>query len=166
MTPTVSRSGWAHRDDGSATAEVTLVTSILIMILVLAGVYVHRGVDARIRINDVANQAARAASLQRTPDQARAEARTTATAALSSAGLACRSLNVTTAADLQPGGTVTVDVSCTVDFGDAILLGASDSQQLSASAVAPVDTWRSTITQSGAHYAPPSLHTAAVVARR
>jgi Flp pilus assembly protein TadG len=134
------------------------------MLLVLAGVYVHRGVDARIRINDVANQAARAASLQRTSDQARSEAKTTAAAALSSAGLVCRSLNVATTADLRPGGTVTVDVSCAVDFGEALLLGVPDSQQLSASAVAPVDTWRSTITQSGAHHAPPRLHTAEVAA--
>jgi Flp pilus assembly protein TadG len=160
------RGAWAHRDDGSATAEVTLMTPILVMLLVLAGAYIHRGVDARIRINDVAGQAARAASLQRTPNQARAEAATTAATALSAAGLACRSLNVTTAADLRPGGTVTVRVACTVDFGDALFLGVPDSQQLSASAVAPVDTWRSTITQSGAHHVPSRHHAAAVVARR
>lgn len=166
MTPTTIRGDWAHRDDGSATAEVTLVTPVLIMLLVLVGVYIHRGVDARIRVNDVANQAARAASLQRTPHHARAEAETTAATALSSAGLACRSFTVTTSADLRPGGTVTVVLSCTVDVGDALLLGVPHSQQLTASAVAPVDTWRSTTTQSGAHHAPPTPHAATWVARR
>ena len=157
MTPSRIRCAWARRDDGSATTEITLVTPILVILLVLVGVYIHRGVDARVRIDDVASQAARAASLQRTPHQARAEAENTAAAALSSASLACRSLTVTTTADLRPNGTVTVVVSCVVEFGDTFLPGLPDSQRLSASAVAPVDTWRS-IPDSGAHHASSNPH--------
>lgn len=143
-SPQYDRCVWAHGDDGSAAAEITLVTPVLVMLLVLVGVFVHRGVDARIRIDDAAHQAARAASIQRTPTGARAAAETTSVAALSSAGLACRTLSVnTTTGDLRPGGSVTVVVSCDVDFDDALLLGVPDSQQLSASAAAPVDTWRS-----------------------
>lgn len=136
---------WVHGDNGSVTAEVTLVVPFLVMLLVLTGVFIHRGVDARIRIDDAAHQAARAASIQRTATQARAAAETTAAAALSSAGLACHSFSVnTTTGDLRSGGSVRVVVSCDVDFGDALLLGVPASQRLSASAIAPVDMWRST----------------------
>lgn len=139
------RAAWAHGDDGSVTAETTLVTPILVMLLVLTGIFIHRGVDARIRIDDAANQAARAASIQRTTTQAHAAAQTIAAAALSSAGLACQSVNVdTTTDDFRPGGSVRVVVSCDVDFGDALLLVVPDSQRLSASAAAPIDMWRST----------------------
>ncbi|GGU39716.1 TadE/TadG family type IV pilus assembly protein [Lentzea flava] len=134
------------RDDrGSVAAEVTLVAPVLIMLLVFVGVVVHRGVDARLRINDAAHQAARAASIERTSASANSAAQTAATAALSSAGVTCRALQVeTVSGGLSPGGTITVAVSCTVDFGDALILGVPGRKRLSSTASQPVDTWRST----------------------
>ena len=114
------------------------------MLLVFVAVVIHRGVDARIRIDDIAHQAARAASIERTPATATAAAETTATAALSEAGVVCRSLSIRTTTDqLRPGGAVRVHVACDVDFGDALLVGAPGSKHLSASAIEPVDAWRS-----------------------
>jgi Flp pilus assembly protein TadG len=136
---------WWRADHGSVAAEVAIVAPFLVMLLVFVAVVIHRGVDARIRIDDTAHQAARAASIERTPAAAVAAAESTATAALSAAGVVCRSLSIRTATDeLRPGGDVRVSVACDVDFGDALLLGVPGSKHLSASAIEPVDAWRST----------------------
>ncbi|MFI7676425.1 TadE/TadG family type IV pilus assembly protein [Actinophytocola sp. NPDC049390] len=125
-------------------AEVTLVTPFLIMLLVFVAVVIHRGVDARLRVNDAAHQAARAASIERTSPRAVAAAQSTAASALASAGVTCQSLAVDTATGgMTPGGTVTVTISCTVDFGDALILGVPGQKRLSATASEPIDTWRS-----------------------
>ncbi|MFC6091588.1 TadE/TadG family type IV pilus assembly protein [Saccharothrix lopnurensis] len=140
---------WWRADDGSVAADITLATPLLIMLLVFVGVLVHRGVDARIRLDDAAHQAARAASIERTPAAATAAARSTAANALAQAGVSCASLSVTAATGgLRPGGTVGVTVSCQVDFGDALILGVPGGTRLTADAVEPVDTWRSTNTGS------------------
>ncbi|MFI9811535.1 TadE/TadG family type IV pilus assembly protein [Saccharothrix variisporea] len=142
MTTPLQR--WMRCDKGSVAAEVTIAAPFLIMLLVFAGVVVHRGVDARIRLDDAAHQAARAASIERSPAAAVAAAQYTVGSALAAAGVVCRSTEVnTSASDLRPGGTVTVTVSCDVDLGDAHLLGVPARRRLSASAVEPVDTWRS-----------------------
>jgi Flp pilus assembly protein TadG len=135
---------WWRADRGSVAAEVTLAAPFLIMLLVFVAVVIHRGVDARLRLNDAAHQAARAASIERTAATATSTAQSTATAALSSAGVTCGSLSVDIATGgLRPGGSVSVTVSCSVDFGDALLLGVPGQKRLSATAVEPVDTWRS-----------------------
>ncbi|MCP2243314.1 TadE/TadG family type IV pilus assembly protein [Lentzea aerocolonigenes] len=134
---------WWREERGSVASEAVLVTPLLVLLLVFVAVVVHRGVDARLRINDVAHQAARAASLERTGARAAGQARSTAATALASAGVACRALAVDiAAADLRAGGTVTVTVSCDVDLGDALMLGAGQ-KRLSATAIEPVDTYRS-----------------------
>lgn len=136
---------WWRADRGSVAAEVTLIAPFLVMLLVFVAVVIHRGVDARLRLEDAAHQAARAASIERTPATAVTAAQSTASAALSSAGVTCASLTVDTATGgLRPGGTVTVTISCTADFGDALILGAPGQKRLSATAAEPVDTWRST----------------------
>ncbi|MGW5053958.1 pilus assembly protein TadE [Actinokineospora sp. NPDC004072] len=131
-------------------AEVTVAAPFLIMLLVFVGVVIHRGVDARIRIDDAAHQAARAASMERTPTAAVAAAEATAASALSSAGVVCASLSVSTSTGgLRPGATVSVTVSCAVDFGDALILGVPGVKDLSATSVEPVDLWRSTSSTGG-----------------
>lgn len=135
---------WWYADRGSVAAEVTIIAPFLVMLLVFVAVVIHRGVDARLRLDDAAHQAARAASIERTSATAITAAQSTASSALSSAGVSCVSLTVDTATGgLQPGGTVSVTVSCTVDFGDALILGVPGQKRLSATAVEPIDTWRS-----------------------
>lgn len=142
---------WWCTDRGSVAAEVTLVTPFLIMLLVFIAVIIHRGVDARLRLDDTAHQAARAASIARTPLAASTAAHSTAASALSAAGVVCRSLSVdTVTADLVPGGTVTVTISCSVDLSDALLLGVAGHQRLSATAREPIDTYRSVTVNTSA----------------
>jgi Flp pilus assembly protein TadG len=140
---------WWRADRGSVAAEVTLVAPFMIMLLVFVAVVIHRGVDARLRVDDAAHQAARAASIERTPTEAAEAAQSSASTALSSAGVSCASLTVdTVTGGFRPGGTVTVTVSCSVDFGDALILGVPSQKPLAATAVEPVDTYRS-VTVSG-----------------
>ena len=120
------------------------------MLLVFVAVVVHRGVDARLRLDDAAHQAARAATLQRSIPAAVTAAQSTARNALASAGVVCRSVQVATdTAGLVPGGTVTVTVSCPVDFGDAPILSVANQRVVSSTASEPVDTWRSIETSTG-----------------
>jgi Flp pilus assembly protein TadG len=134
---------WWRADEGSATAELAVITPALVMLLVFVAVVVHRGVGARLRIDDAAHQAARAASISRTTDTARSSAYEVAAAALANAGSMCRDLAVDVdAAAMRPAGVVRATVSCRVDLGDALLLGVAGDRLLTASALEPVDTFR------------------------
>ena len=139
-----------HRDEcGSTSTELTLLTPLLIVMLLFL-VLCGRLADTKLRINDVAHQAARAATLTRTPNQATAEARATADAALASAGITCQSLTVSTDTQgMRPGSTVTVTVACTVGLEDLTLLGVPGSRTFSSSFSSPVDVWRGTAVIAG-----------------
>jgi Flp pilus assembly protein TadG len=133
---------------GSAAAELTLLTPLLILLLLFV-VLCGRLADTKLRLNDVAHQAARAATLARTPSQASADVRATADAALASAAITCRSLTVSTDTQgLRPGSTVTVTVSCSVGLSDLTLLGVPGSRTLESSFSSPVDVWRATTTNA------------------
>ncbi|MEU5259755.1 TadE/TadG family type IV pilus assembly protein [Amycolatopsis sp. NPDC021455] len=141
---------WWHAEGGAVTVEAVLLAPALVMLLVFVAVVVHRGVDARLRLDDAAHQAARAASLQRIPAAAVAAAQATATSALTHAGLVCRDAAASTTTSANPGSTVVVTVRCTVDFGQALILGVPGSRTLSATASEVVDTYRSQPTAGGA----------------
>lgn len=144
-----------HRDErGSAAAELTLLTPLLIVLLLFV-VSCGRLADTKLRINDVAHQAARAATLARSPSQATSNAQATASAALASAGITCQSLSVSTDTQgLKPGSTVTVTVSCSVGLGDLTSLGVPGSRVFESSFSSPVDVWRGTSTLAQAGGAP------------
>lgn len=139
------RAGRWRGEDGSAAVELTLATPLLIALLVFVAVVVHRGVDARLRLDDAAHQAARAASLARDPAAAVTAAEQTAADALTQAGVVCQPMTVDTdTGRFAPGGVVTVTVSCTINHGDALILNVPGTRVLSATFVSPVDTWRAT----------------------
>lgn len=129
---------------GSAAVELTLVAPLLILLLLLV-VLCGRLAETKLRINDVAHQAARAATLARTPSQAGANADATANAALASAGISCQSLSVSTDVNgFKPGSTVTVAVSCSVSLSDLAALGVPGTRTFHSSFSSPVDVWRGT----------------------
>lgn len=148
------RSAAALRWDvrGSATAEIALLTPLLIVMLLFI-VFCGRLTASKLRLDDAAHQAARAASLARTVTVAHDDARAAAQATLANAGITCENLAVTVnISGLRPGSMVTVDLRCTVGLSDLALLGVPGSTTLSASFASPVDTYRSTPTlaQKGA----------------
>lgn len=128
--------------EGSATVELVLVTPLLItMLLVTVGL--GRLVWARLQVDDAAQQAARAATLGRTPATASSQAQATATTALASAGLSCTGLTVRAdTTGLRPGGTVRVTVSCTASLAGVSAGVLPGAQTLSATAASPVDAYR------------------------
>lgn len=137
----------AADERGTVSAELALITPMLIGLLVFVAVVIHRGVDARLRLDDAAHQAARAASLARSAPAAETAAADTATRALGSATVVCARLGVRTdTTGLVPGGTVMVTLSCTVDWDQAGLLGVPAHRLLTATATEPVDTWRAVTT--------------------
>ncbi|MET8983204.1 TadE/TadG family type IV pilus assembly protein [Streptomyces sp. NPDC004539] len=129
-------------DAGSATAELVLLAPVLLLTLWFL-VYCGRITDTLLRIEAAAHQAARAATLEDTPSDAAARARTTAATALDDSGITCQNLNVTTRGALTNGSTLTVAVTCTVGLHDLALLQAPGTITLTADFAAPVDTYRS-----------------------
>jgi Flp pilus assembly protein TadG len=148
----VQRDWWAwwRSDRGSVAAEVTLLAPFMILMLVFVAVLIHRGVEVRLRLDDAAHQAARAASIERSAPAAAAAAQSTAAGALASATKTCVALTAQTAtAAMRPGGTVSVTLTCTIDYGDAVLLGVPGQTSMLATATEPVDTYRSITTGPG-----------------
>jgi Flp pilus assembly protein TadG len=129
------------RDRGSATAELVLILPVLLLMMMFL-VLCYRVSDAKLRIADVAHQAARAASIARTPAQAITDAQTTAQAALAGAGVTCQNLTVDTdPGGLAPGALVRVTVTCAARLDDLAMLATPGSATLHASSTSPVDTF-------------------------
>lgn len=122
--------------------ELTLLAPVMILLLLFV-VFCGRLADARLRVDDAAHQAVRAATLARNSSQADADAQATTEAALSQAGVGCRNLNVTASTGgFQPGGTVVVTVHCEIGMSDLSLLGVPGSTATNASATSVVDQFR------------------------
>lgn len=134
---------------GSATTEFVLLAPLLLFMLLFM-VFCGRLADTSQRINDVAHQAARAASQARTPAAATTDAHLTAQRALASVGVICQSLSVQAdTRGLRPGSTMTVTVACEVGLSDLTLLGVPASTSLRASSASVVDLHRGTGTIPG-----------------
>ena len=132
----------AGGDAGSSTAEMALVTPLLVMILLFV-VLCGRLVAAQMDLDAAASSGARAGSIARTEAAAKAEAERTARDTLAARGVTCQQATVTVSTSgLRPGGAVTVTVSCVVPLADLLLLGVPGSRTVSATATSPVDQWR------------------------
>ncbi len=129
---------------GVAVLEMVLLVPVF-LVLVFFAVAMGRLGQAREDIDAVARDAARAGSIARSPDDARAAAETTASDVLASHGLTCAGLavNVDTA-DFRPGGWVRVDVSCTISVADLAGIWAPGDKTMQARGLAVVDAFRRT----------------------
>lgn len=137
------------RDRGQAAAELVLVTPFLLLLLLFA-VAAGRLVQARLDVDSAAQQAARAASLARTPEAASAQAQQVAQDALTGQSVTCDPAAVTPdTADFVPGGEVTVHVTCTVHLSDLSLLHVPGAETVTATASAPIDVYRSKADTAG-----------------
>jgi Flp pilus assembly protein TadG len=130
------------RERGSAAAELVLVTPLLILFLLFA-VAAGRLVQGKLDVDSAAQQAARAASLARTPQAAGAQAQQVAQAALAGQSVTCDPAVITPdLGDFVPGGEVTVTVTCTVRLSDLSLLHIPGSETITSTFTSPVDTYR------------------------
>ncbi|MBN1173642.1 MAG: pilus assembly protein [Micromonosporaceae bacterium] len=132
----------ATGDAGSATVELTLITPLLVMVLLLV-VLCGRLVAAQIDVDAAASSGARSGSIARTEAAARTNAERTARDILAARGIACRDATVTVdTGGLRPASAVTVTVACVVPLADLLLLGVPGSRTVSATATSPIDQWR------------------------
>lgn len=132
------------RDERGSATELALAVPLLVMMLLLPA-YLARLTQTRAEVDGAARDAARAASIARTPSAATTAAYDAAAADLKSVGVSCQSFAVVTdTTDFRPDGSVRVEVTCTIALGDLGLLGVPASKTLSARFVAPVDKLRGT----------------------
>ncbi|MGQ0631596.1 MAG: TadE/TadG family type IV pilus assembly protein [Sporichthyaceae bacterium] len=128
------------RDAGSVAVEVVLVAPLLIVLLVLvAGL--GRIAHTRGQVDGAAADAARSASLERTGAAAQRAGESAARAYLGDR--ACQQLDVAIdTAKLRPGGTVSAQLRCTASLAGLGMAGLPGSRAFTATAVAPIDTYR------------------------
>lgn len=132
----------ATADAGSSTIEVTLLTPLLVGVLLFV-VLCGRLVSVQLDVDAAASGAARTGSIARSESAARAQAERTARETLAARGIICQDASVSVSTGgLQPGGAVTVTVSCRVPLADLVLLGVPGSRVVSATATSPIDQWR------------------------
>ena len=136
------RGGLGRDESGSVTAELVLLTPLLILLLLFV-VALGRLSGARLEVDGAAAQAARAASIARDPATAVAMATQTATAALGSDHVTCGQLTVSTdTAQFAPGGSVAVTVTCHVALSDLTGLRLPASESVTSRVTAVIDTFR------------------------
>ncbi len=130
-------------EQGGAAVEMVLVTPVLIVLFLLVVELGRMGI-ARGDVDGAARDAARAASLRRSPGAAQGSARAAAQESLEARGVTCRNgpaVAVSTAG-FTPGGWVGVDVSCRVELSELSLLRLPGTRTMSARFVAAIDTYR------------------------
>jgi Flp pilus assembly protein TadG len=131
------------RERGSASVEVAVIAPAFVILLLLV-VFAGRAAGTDSQVTRAAGAAARAASLRQHPDDAAADARTTASENLASAGISCERLDIDVdLAHFRAGGTVGVTVACQVSMSDMALLGVPGSRTSTSTATEYVDRYRS-----------------------
>jgi Flp pilus assembly protein TadG len=131
-------------DDGSVTAQTVFAVPLLVAVLLFV-VLCGRLVETRQRVDSAAQDAARAASLARTAQEAQTAARKAATDDLGRGGWSCAgyAVNVDTR-DFRPGGGVRVSVRCAASMQRLTGLGVPGSVSVNSHAVSPIDQYRGT----------------------
>ena len=126
---------------GSATLETILMLPILIIALVMIPAVYH-GVNAKLRLDEAAAQAARDATLATSPGQAEQDADADIAQDLTGLGAACsqitRDIDV---GQLTPGQYVTVTLTCHTSAQAMAGLSLGAGWQISATARSVVDTY-------------------------
>lgn len=137
--PRVFRLSSALRDRGSMAVEVVILVPLMFafVLLIVAG---GRLVLRQGEIDSAARDAARAASLARSSGEASGAASGAVRASMGS--VSCPT-NVDTS-DFVAGGSVTVQISCVIPFGDLGLIGLPGSTTVRGTSVAPLDQFRRT----------------------
>jgi Flp pilus assembly protein TadG len=130
-------------EQGSVSVELVIVAPVFIVFLLFV-VALGSLVSARINVDGAAAQAARAASLADDPSAAATSARQTATSALGAQHVTCAHLTVAVdTTDFQPGGSVAVTVTCSIDLSEITGISLPATEAVSDRSVAPIDRYRS-----------------------
>ncbi len=130
---------------GSVSVEFAIVMAAILLGFVALAIYGGRVVQAENDVRSAAHEAARAASLEGSPEAADAAARSVAVANLTRSGVACGPSPqvVVDLSQFGPGGQVSVTITCTASLGDVGSLGVGDTRAFTASATEVIDRFRS-----------------------
>jgi Flp pilus assembly protein TadG len=129
-------------ETGAVSTELAVLTPILIGFMLFA-VFAGRMAQMEGDVANAAHEAARAATFHNDADTATAAAQAAAAGNVERAGVRCGRLDVTVdTSGLQPGGQVTITVTCHTGFADLALLAVPGQRTFTASAVEVVDTYR------------------------
>jgi Flp pilus assembly protein TadG len=134
-------------DSGNAALELVILAPVIFLLICMV-VAAGRVAIAQGSIDAAARDAARQASISRSPDAALAAAKASATATLASEGLDCTPAPVITvdtsqfARPLGQPASVTATVSCTVSLAGLVLPGLPGSIPLHDSFTSPLDPFR------------------------
>ncbi|NUS15637.1 MAG: pilus assembly protein [Streptomyces sp.] len=136
-----------RQDRGSEAIQAAIVVPLLVVFLSMA-IAAGRLVVSGGKIDAAAEDAARAASIERTYAAAKAAAQAAAAQSLDDQGIKCASEDVTVDAGglnapLGQVGYVRVTVRCTVDLSDLLLPGVPGSKTLTSHFTSVVDAHRS-----------------------
>lgn len=130
-------------EEGSAGIELVLTFPVIVLGLLYI-IYVGRLGTGRLEVDDAARIGARAAA-SRLYENAPAAARAAADRTVTDRGLVCTDLDVgVDRSNFEPGGSVTVDVSCTVRVADLGLLGVPGAKTLTATFTEPISKYQAT----------------------
>jgi Flp pilus assembly protein TadG len=131
-----------RNDRGTASIELVLIAPLLITILVFV-IGLGRMAYSSQQVNAAAADAARAASLERNTSLSAAAAEHAARASLGNQGLSCRGLDVVAnLSSYQPGGQVSVTVTCVADLSDVAMAGFPGTRTFTATSTVPIERWR------------------------
>jgi Flp pilus assembly protein TadG len=136
----------ARTERGSATIEAAIGVPAFVLFVGLV-IFGGRTAATHQALEAAASEAARSASIARTPATAASEAREAATSSITNQGIGCQHIDVTVdtgdfgKAPGQPG-SVEVTVSCRLELADLTVPGIPGSRVMRASISSPIDTWR------------------------
>lgn len=145
MTPVPARRRRVRGDQGAAALELAVLAPALLA-LIAAVIAVGRIAIAGGAVEAAARDAARQASIARTPAAARAAARSSALASLRASDLACApTVTVDTGGFATPIGApaaVRVRVTCPVQLSDLLVPGLPGTVTKTGSFTSPIDPYR------------------------
>ena len=140
----------AISESGSMTVEAVVLVPVVFLFF-LASIGMGRFENAQQIVESAARSGAEAAAIAPSPAIAQQQAMGSVSQAVSTAGLACRNLDVSVdTAGLVAGGQVSVSVVCHVELADIVVPGLPGTATTRATEVAPIDPYR--VVTSGFSY--------------
>jgi Flp pilus assembly protein TadG len=132
-----------HDQQGSLTVELVVLTPVLFLFAVMVLMF-GRVSESKQRVVEAATAGAEAAAVLPTPGSAGFGASVDAAVEVAGGDQSCVHARISTdVSHYFPGGFVTVTVQCQVELSDLSLPGVPGSTTVQASAVAPIDPYRS-----------------------
>jgi hypothetical protein len=145
---------WRRDERGNAALELVILAPVIVLLIGMV-VAAGRTSIAQGSVDAAARDAARQASIARSPAGALAAAQASASSVLSGESLNCtpviemRGLDQAFATPVGDPASVTAVVSCTVSLSDLLVPGLPGSKRLSGTFTSPLDPFRGRSPGSG-----------------